>query len=106
MSWTCKTFIFSQKRGSDISSLSLELNIHQQILYDIASNSAGDTADDLLYANHLIASKIETKVNEDRKHPEVRVFMVCLQLFHSYVIIDELLSLRRLPIAILLLANW
>lgn len=105
MSWTCKTFIFSQKRGSDISSLSLELNIHQQILYDIASN-AGDTADDLLYANHLIASKIETKVNEDQKHPEVRVFMVCLQLFHSYVIIDELLSLRRLPIAILLLANW
>jgi phosphatidylinositol 4-kinase len=62
---------------------SLELNIHQQILSDIASN-ARQTKDDLLYAKDIISSKTEAKedlknedlVNGDAKVTEARVFMV------------------------------
>lgn len=69
---------------------SLELNIHQRILSDIASN-IGETEEDILYSQNLIASKVNTRAShaddsekaEDRALKESsevqppRVFMVC-----------------------------
>lgn len=59
---------------------SLELNIHQQILSDIAS-SVSETKDDLIYAKELISSKVTTKEDlqenyEDEEYDDARVFMV------------------------------
>ncbi|RDB21005.1 Phosphatidylinositol 4-kinase stt4 [Hypsizygus marmoreus] len=45
----------------------IELNIHQRILSDIASNP-GDTKDDVLHAQTLIASKVHTKAEEEEKN--------------------------------------
>ena len=65
---------------SDNSICSIELNIHQRILTDIASN------DDGIYAQKLISSKVQTRAVENEhpvEHPveEVdkseRVYMVC-----------------------------
>jgi hypothetical protein len=63
---------------------SLELNIHQQILSDLAFH-ARQTKDDLLHAKDLISSRVETKedlksdelVNGDAGGTETKVFMVC-----------------------------
>jgi phosphatidylinositol 4-kinase len=57
---------------------SLELNIHQRILSDIASN-VGETNDDLDYAKYLIAAKVQTRAEPDKHDEPVlkeRVFMV------------------------------
>lgn len=43
------------------SNFSLELNIHQRILADIASN-VEDAKDDITYATDLITSKVKTRV--------------------------------------------
>lgn len=66
---------------------SLELNIHQRILSDIASN-IGDTEEDILYSRNLIASKVHTRAGDEDnfeedgsngspEDEESGVFMVC-----------------------------
>ena len=63
----------------DNSICSLELNIHQRILTDIASN------DDGIYAQKLISSKVQTRAvaitQNEQQVKEVdkseRVYMVC-----------------------------
>lgn len=69
---------------TECSNNSLELNIHQRILSDIASLK--DTRDDLLFAKELIASKVETREDLEEQQAqeghaadgdvEPRVFMV------------------------------
>ncbi|KAJ3753010.1 hypothetical protein EV360DRAFT_88184 [Lentinula raphanica] len=49
----------------------LELNIHQRILADIASN-VGETADDLHHANTLIASNVRTRADVGEKLEETK----------------------------------
>jgi hypothetical protein len=58
---------------------SLELNIHQRILSDIASKVAG-SADDVEFAKDTIAAKVQTRAEPDEGEQlevQERVFMVC-----------------------------
>lgn len=86
MDWLASNYIYIYPSYANfIIQYSLELNIHQQILSDIASN-VGETIDDITYTKDLIASKVQTrkdlKVDRmpggDREDEEgARVFMVC-----------------------------
>jgi phosphatidylinositol 4-kinase A len=60
---------------------SLELNIHQQILSDIAGN-VGECVDDLAFAREIIESQVQTRAvplgsdGLDEQMDEQRVYMV------------------------------
>ncbi|KAJ7632956.1 hypothetical protein FB45DRAFT_913996 [Roridomyces roridus] len=65
----------------------LELNIHQLILTDIASN-VSDTADDLAFAQDIITSKVQTRADEAAEDNE-RVFMSASRV-HCNIAFGEL----------------
>ena len=79
-----QVFIYSYK--PDRSTCSLELNIHQRILTDIASNNDGT------YAQELISSKVETRssaiTGNEHEVKEVdkseRIYMVYWPTTFSY----------------------
>lgn len=69
--------------------ISLELNIHQRILSDIASN-VGNTKDDFLDSRDLIAANVRTRAEEtdtidgsEEDKTVQRVFMVRGELIHQ-----------------------
>ncbi|KAF5380919.1 hypothetical protein D9615_004166 [Tricholomella constricta] len=76
----------------------LELNIHQRILSDIASNP-GETKDDVIHAQTLIAAKVHTRTEDvgadegggrEENSEELRVFMPASRV-HCNIAFGELI---------------
>jgi hypothetical protein len=90
-----QAFIYFYK--PDNSTCSLELNIHQRILTDIASNNDG------AYAQELISSKVETRssaiTGNEHKVKEVdkseRFYMVYWPMTFSYSNTNTRISLHQ-----------
>lgn len=59
------TFTYLSPNSLNNYPYSIELNIHQRILSDIAS-SVSETDDDYRYAGTLIASKVQTRIAEKK----------------------------------------
>ena len=79
----------STSASNSYDTASLELNIHQQILSDIASN-VGETQEHFAYAVDVIESRVQTRVDPATPKDGVngdcegqRVFMVSCELLSS-----------------------